>query len=853
MNELFRLIGMIAVENAEANESIDETTDKAEKSESKLASAASKIGNGIAKAAKIGAAAIATMATIAGTALVGLTTQAVNYYAEYEQLVGGVETLFGAGGQTIEEYADSVGKTVDEVRTEYDALINAQTEVFDNAARAYETAGMSANEYMETVTGFSAALISSLGGDTEKAAEYADRAIVDMADNANKMGTSMELIQNAYQGFAKQNYTMLDNLKLGYGGTQSEMQRLIADAAKMTEVQEQLGITVDASSMSYDNIVNAIHVMQTEMGIAGATQAEAASTIQGSIGMLKASWTNFVTGLADENADLSTLMDAVIDSFTTVVDNIAPKVIEALPKIVGAVEYIIGGIAGYLPDMISELLPSLMSAVTTLVSQMITLIPSLLSSLAPVLVDTLGSIFEQISSSTGLDFSGLFDSIVEGASQMGGMLKSVLPSIVSVIQQLIPPLLQIAQEIIPIVVSLITELTPILMQIVESIVPLVSQLLSELIPPLLQIVQAILPVITSLLEPVIMIVQSLVTALSPIISILGSVVSQVANMLMPVIQQLCDFITTVLTPIIQGILFVVEEVIGWVVTFLTENMTIIQAIFQSAIDVISGIIDFFIALFTGNWSGMWEAVKSILNSAWEFITNVFNLIVAFITSIGSTIWSVVTNAWENVYTAIYGKITKIKDSISTVFNNIKETVSSIFGAMKDAVASVFEGMWSAIKGTINKILGGIETMANGVVSGINKLLDGIEAVANAAGELLGFDPISISLSTVSLPRLAKGGVLEKGQVGLLEGSGAEAVVPLEQNREWIQRVTQEFQSQGVGADNGKVVELLNRIIDLLLLLIESNDELPDYLVEAIANLKFSLNNREFARLVKAVQ
>lgn len=844
MTDLFTLLGKVAVDTQEANESLDDTVDKAEKSESKLSSIGEKIGNGLQKLAKAGAVVLAATATVAATALVSLSTKAVRCYADYEQLVGGVETLFGAGGQSIEEYAESVGKSVDDVSDEYNNLMKAQDAVIDHANKAYETAGLSANAYMETVTSFSAALISSLDGDTVKAAEVADKAIVDMSDNVNKMGSSMESIQNAYQGFAKQNYTMLDNLKLGYGGTKEEMQRLLDDAGKLANQKFDLS--------SYADIVEAIHVVQENMGIAGTTAKEAATTIQGSIGMMKASWTNFVTGLADENADLSTLMDAVIDSFVTVVDNIAPKVIEVLPKIVGAVEYIIGGIAGYLPDLISELLPPLMSGITTLVSELITMIPSLLSTLAPVLVDTLGSIFEQISSSTGLDFSGLFNGIVEGASQMGDALKGVLPSIVSVIQQLIPPLLQIAQEIIPIVVGLVTELTPILMQVINAVVPLIAQLLSELIPPLLQIVQAVLPAITALLEPIILIIQSLCTVLSPIISILGSVISQVATMLIPIIQQLCDFITTVLTPIIQGILTVVEEVIGWVVTFIQDNMTTIQAIFQSAFDVIGGIIQFFVALFTGNWLGMWEAVKGILQAGMDFIANVFTLIKNFLVSIGSAIWSVVQNAWENVYMAIYNKITKIKDGITNTFNTIKTTVSDIFTKMKDSVTSIFEGIWSAIKGVVNKILGGIEIMCNGVIKGINKLLDGIESVANAAGELLEFDPISITLSEVSLPRLAKGTVVNKPTIAQIGEDGAEAVVPLERNTQWIQRVSEEMQNQDGFVGGSEVIELLKVIVELLKIIIKDNGDLPDALLEAIASLRLDIDKREFARLVKAV-
>jgi phage-related protein len=174
----------------------------------KLKDIGGKLGNGLKTAAKVGTAAVAT----AAAGITALTTAAVNNYAEYEQLVGGVQTLFGAGGQSIEEYAKSTGKSVDKVKGEYDKLIRSQEAVISNADRAYRTAGMSVNEYMSTVTSFSASLLQSLGGDTEKAAKYADQAVIDMADNANKMGTSIDMIQNAYQGFAKQNYTMLDNL-----------------------------------------------------------------------------------------------------------------------------------------------------------------------------------------------------------------------------------------------------------------------------------------------------------------------------------------------------------------------------------------------------------------------------------------------------------------------------------------------------------------------------------------------------------------------------------------------------------------------------------------------------------------
>src|SRR5574344_122144 len=259
---------------------IDEAADSAEKSESKF--------KGLGTTLKSIGIAMGAVAVAAGAAAVKLGKEVISAYADYEQLVGGVDTLFKENSQQLQDYASN----------------------------AYKTAGLSANDYMETVTSFSASLISSLGGDTEKAVKYADMAITDMSDNANKMGTDMESIQNAYQGFAKQNYTMLDNLKLGYGGTKSEMERLLADAEAIS------GIKYDISS--YADVVDAIHVIQTEMGITGTTAKEASTTIDGSVKSMKSAWSNLVVGIADDNQDFEKLVDKFVDSVATVGENILP-------------------------------------------------------------------------------------------------------------------------------------------------------------------------------------------------------------------------------------------------------------------------------------------------------------------------------------------------------------------------------------------------------------------------------------------------------------------------------------------------------------------------------------------------
>lgn len=306
MAELFTVYGRIALNALDATRQIDSVTSKA-------ANAVKKIKNII----------VAAGITKAVTSLV---KSSISGYAEYEQLVGGVETLFGAGGRNLEEYAASVGKTTEEVKDKYNQLMSSQNTVFENAKKAYQTAGISANEYMDTATGFAASLLSGLKGDTEEAARLTDLAILDMADNANKMGTNMQAIQNAYQGFAKQNYTMLDNLKLGYGGTKSEMQRLLKDAQKLSGKKYNI--------KNLNDIIEAIHVIQQEMDITGTTEKEAAETISGSINATKAAWENLVMGLSDGDADIEQLFGNLTASAKNVVKNIG-KVIPSLLRNMG--------------------------------------------------------------------------------------------------------------------------------------------------------------------------------------------------------------------------------------------------------------------------------------------------------------------------------------------------------------------------------------------------------------------------------------------------------------------------------------------------------------------------------------
>ena len=425
---------------------------------SKISKITQGLGNGLKTAAKIGTAAVGA----AATGIVALTKSAVENYAEYEQLVGGVETLFGAGGKSIEEYAASTGRTIAEAQSDYDALMRSQATVIENSANAYKTAGMSANEYMETVTSFSASLLQSLGGDTEAAAEYADRAVIDMSDNANKMGTSMEMIQNAYQGFAKQNYTMLDNLKLGYGGTKTEMERLVADAAALTDVQADLGVTVDANSLSFGNIVNAISVMQTKMGIAGTTTEEASETISGSINAMKGAWSNLITGIADENANFEELVNNFVETLVGddsgeggVINNILPRVEVALEGAGKLVEALIPVIIDKVPTIINEWLPKILQSGVNIIQ-----------SIMNGMIQNQGDIVNGVVNTVNTLVNGLLDHLPEilvmGVTLIGQIAAGLI--------QGLPDLIGRIPEIITDIVNAFSENSDVFIEIGKSIV-----------------------------------------------------------------------------------------------------------------------------------------------------------------------------------------------------------------------------------------------------------------------------------------------------------------------------------------------------------------------------------------------
>lgn len=396
----------------EVKDTVKRTREETDKLKDSLGGVAktsfSKVTAGLKKisAVAVSATKAAAKATVAGvgaasTGVAALVGASVKAYGDFEQLKGGVETLFGAGGaNSIEEYAKNMGKSVSGIRDKYKVLKESEAQVFKDANDAYKTAGLSANSYMETVTGFSASLISSLNGDTKKAAEYSNKAIVDMSDNANKMGSDMESIQYAYQGFAKMNYTMLDNLKLGYGGTQEEMRRLINNAAKMDKA-------VKANDMSFSNIVLAIHAIQDSMDISGTTAKEASTTIQGSFSSLKSAWGNLMTSLVVGGDSFDQCLANLVGSARTFGDNVMPAVRKGLEGVGKLITELTPYIEAELPGLIDELLPPLLKAATALIKGLIKSLPDIVKILIRELPDVVKQIGQAITEAFGAKMPSL--------------------------------------------------------------------------------------------------------------------------------------------------------------------------------------------------------------------------------------------------------------------------------------------------------------------------------------------------------------------------------------------------------------------------------------------------------------
>lgn len=473
--------------------------------------------SGLGKLGSIAKTGLKTVAVATGavaSAFAGIVTASVNARGEIEQSLGGVETLF----------KDSADK------------------VIKNANNAFKTAGMSANEYMQNVTSFSASLLQSVAGDTNKAADIADMAMTDMSDNANKMGTSMEAITDAYQGFAKQNYTMLDNLKLGYGGTKTEMERLLADAQKIT------GIKYDINNLS--DVYEAIHVIQGELGITGTTAKEASETLQGSFSAMKASWNNFLSGAGD--------LSQVVDTATDVVKNVVRIVNEAIPDIVSSISKSLpellelgGEILQQLIQGIITYLPELMNSAGQILSSLAQGIIQTLPQLLPVVLQILQTLITNLTNSLPQIIQVGFQVILQLATGIAQMLPTLIPEAVNCIVTLVEGLLdnidQLIDAGIQLIIGLAEGLINALPTLIEKIPVIIEKLINAIVRNLPKIVETGIKLVVMLAKGLIQAIPQLLSKIPEIIGAivkgLGEGVSKVAEVGKNIIQGLWNGIS----------------------------------------------------------------------------------------------------------------------------------------------------------------------------------------------------------------------------------------------------------------------------------------------------------------------
>lgn len=526
---LFELFARIILDTSDYDDNLDEASRNTE-------SFADKLKNGLSTAAKVGAAAL----TAAASGVAALTKSSIDQYAEYEQLVGGVDTLFKDASDTIQQYASN----------------------------AYKTAGVSANTYMEQATAFSASLIQSLGGDTQAAAEYANQAIMDMSDNANKMGTDIESVQQTYQSLMRGNYAMLDNLKLGYGGTKSELERLVADAEELT------GQALDPSKFS--DVITAIHAVQENMGITGTTAKEAATTIEGSVGMMRAAWDNLLVGIANDNGDLGSLTYEFADTVETALSNILPRV----KIILGGIGQVIADmgtiIAQTLPEMISTVLPSLISAGTQL---LVGLVAGIISALP------------QLAASVPEIVSALYTSIVSAGPQLATAGTQLLSMFTSGIETGIPDLISRLPQIIEGILNFIAENLPSILdmgvQILTSLQDGIINSISSLVSSLPQVISAIagfiadnLPAIVNAgISVLVNLASGIVSAIPQLVAVLPQIISAIVNG----IGNLMGSIVDIGENIVQGIWEGIQNMATWIKNKVT-------GFFSGIVDGVKGLL-----------------------------------------------------------------------------------------------------------------------------------------------------------------------------------------------------------------------------------------------------------------------
>ena len=542
------------------------------------------LGNVVSDGLRTVANGITEIGKTAANMAVSIGKASLDSYADYEQLVGGVETLYKDSAATIEKYAQT----------------------------AYKNVGLSANDYMDTATSFAASLVSSLSGDTEKAAEMSNTAISDMADNWNKMGSSVQSVQDAYRGFSKQNFTMLDNLKIGYGGTKTEMERLLADADTLNAKQ---GVYTKYSIDSFSDIVQAIHVVQTEMGITGTTAKEAATTIQGSTASMKSAWANLLTGIADPEQNFQSLMDEFVDSVITAGNNIIPRIKEIVPTLIDGLSELVTQLAPYVSGVIMELEPTieeglqaLFGGLSSVASELQPIVADVFSFFGDAIISGLTSAIESSDFSFLLDIfnnvktaieniDNIIDSFKNNANAAWDAISAKIQEVVAFVQPYVEAAMQVIGQV---VTQVITDLTPVI------------QSIGEAFSAAWGLVQTVWAWASAFFQAIFQAIVVIFAPFAPIIS-----------------------------GFFQGAWIIIQSIWNVAVSF-----------FQTVFDLITGVFSTIDAVLSGDFQSAWESIQGIFDGAFGFFStvgqNVVNGIKGGIAAAWGGLVSFVQGLWDGI-------------------------------------------------------------------------------------------------------------------------------------------------------------------------------------------------------------
>ena len=740
------------------------TLNNTSKKISELGDKAKVVGSAVGKLGK----GLAIAGTAAATAVGTMVAKSVSSFADYEQLTGGVDTLFKDSSAAVQKYAND----------------------------AYKTAGLSANSYMETVTNFSASLISSLKGDTAKAADYANSALVDMADNANKMGTNMTDIQNAYQGFAKQNYTMLDNLKLGYGGTQAEMKRLLGDAQKLT------GQKYDISSFA--DITQAIHAIQTQMDITGTTAKEASTTISGSWGSLKAAFENTLVSLTTGGKMFDQSLDALVDSAKTFGQNVIPAITGAL----SGVGYLIDGLAPTIGEVI----------------------PPLINDLAPTLANSAASLI-----------SSLVNGLVQNASQFSNCLNNIVVVAVTGLSAVVPKLLIATSQIVG---NLMQGLSNSMPQIISGAVTLIEGLVDGLVDNVPLLAMGAVQLVTSLANGLI---ENLPRIIDAGVNLITGIISASYSMMPQIIQNGMQLVVNLAVGLVRAIpqlIAALPRITGAIVKgFKSVNW------FDLGLQLIKSIWEGIKSIGSEMWNGVKEKTSELWGGVKNVVSEKLNNIKSAYDAHGGGLKGATFAAIEGVkeyyrtgYDAINqltgGKLGEIINAVGEKMEVVKSKFGEAFGNVKNTVMTIFENIKNGI---VEKITAAVDTVKNvftkisdtvsSVWDKIKSLLKAPKIVQTGTVTVMGVDT---PIPKFGLDWNAKGGIMTRptafgfanGKIQMGGEAGAEAILPLSAFWRNLQAYTENSQkkSQGnndininvtINAGNANEEEMAARFINIV--------------------------------------